>query len=325
MFARVAFFIGLVSAAPADKFNPLKNFKGTAASPALRTNLKAYFVNTDKSEARAECMSKQLANQGIESARFKAVVMKECPDFDFVCMNDVVFNHHKDCFKSGADLIHLTQHGSSGKDASMKNRAMAVLANWCSHKRLFQEIATNTSSSYDVQTMAKNSFRQIVNKADEKTTKDANNDKVYIIMEDDSILKPDFADKIQDFIQNYDGKWDMVQVDTFGGVDGRDKVGDYKGVPVYHPGPKGDYFGLHCILIKESSMGKINLEMGLMPAVPVDWFPKLLKEVPDTKVLAWNPDIVAQPEMKTQGKEVNLPSYCDDSVLLSTIGGETQV
>eukprot|EP00746_Dinoflagellata_sp_MGD_P125583 gnl/MRDRNA2_/MRDRNA2_60354_c0_seq1.p1 gnl/MRDRNA2_/MRDRNA2_60354_c0~~gnl/MRDRNA2_/MRDRNA2_60354_c0_seq1.p1 ORF type:complete len:329 (-),score=94.97 gnl/MRDRNA2_/MRDRNA2_60354_c0_seq1:27-1013(-) len=328
MIARVALLIGLVSALPdkADKFNPLKKFDA-AATPKKQANLKAYFVNTEKSQARSACMTRQLNEQGIENERFSAVVMKECPDFDFTCMNDVVFNHHKDCFKSGADLLHLTQHGSSGKDASMKNRAMAVLANWCSHKRLFQQISTNTSSKYDVQTLGRNFFREkLLNKEPEKTAQAAKkSEKVYIILEDDAILRPQFAEKVQDFIQNYDGKWDMLQVDTFGGVDGRDKIGDFKGVPVYHPGMKGDYFGLHCMLIKESSMGKINLEMGLMPAVPVDWFPKLLKEVPDTKVLVWNPDIVRQPEMKTAGKDVTLPQYCDQSVLLSTIGGETQV
>merc|ERR1719161_2595251 len=169
--------------------------------------------------------------------------------------------------------------------------------------------------------MAKNFFREKIMKKDEEE-KPKKDEKVYIVMEDDSVLRPNFAEKIQDFIANYTGKWDMLQVDTFGNVDGRDKVGDFGGKPVYHPGMKGDYFGLHCILIKESSMAKINLKMGLMPAVPVDWFPKLLKEVPDTKVLAWNPDIVTQPEMKTQGKEVNLPSYCDDSVMISTIGAE---
>jgi len=319
---------GLVSAAPgvekADKFNPLKNFK-LLPKAKKQAGLKAFYVNTDKSTARAECMSRQLDQQGIESERYKAVVMKECNDFDFTCMNDVVFNHHKDCFKSGADLIHLTQHGSSGKDASMKNRAMAVLANWCSHKRLFNEISKNTSSTYDVGTLQKNFFRQKILKEEDKEEPKAakKEEKVYIVLEDDAILRSDFAEKINDFVANYDGKWDMIQVDTFGGVDGRDKIGDYKGVPVYHPGMKGDYFGLHCILIKESSMGKINLEMSLMPAVPVDWFPKLLKEVPDTKVLAWNPDIVTQPEMKTAGKEVQLPSYCDESVMLSTIGGES--
>jgi hypothetical protein len=302
----------------------LKNFK-EAKNAKKQSGLKAFFVNTDKSEARAECMTRQLNEQGIENERYKAVVMKECPDFDFTCMNDVVFNHHKDCFKSGADLIHLTQHGSSAKDASMKNRAMAVLANWCSHKRLFNEISKNTSSTYDVSALGKSFFREKILKEDDKAAQAAKSDKVYIVLEDDAILRPEFAEKIQDFIQNYDGKWDMLQVDTFGGVDGRDKVGEFKGVPVYHPGIKGDYFGLHCMLIKESSMAKINLEMSLMPAVPVDWFPKLLKEVPDTKVLVWNPDIVTQPEMKTAGKDVALPKYCDESVMLSTIGGETKV
>merc|ERR1719443_1246969 len=114
----------------------------------------------------------------------------------------------------------------------------------------------------------------------------------------------------------------MIQVDTFGRNHEADKVGEFKGAPVFRPSMQGDYYGLHCLLIKESSMGKINLEMGLMPAVPVDWFPKLLKEVPDTKVLAWNPDIVTQPEMAIQNKTVELPSYCDDSVMISTIGAE---
>jgi len=322
MLARIALLAALVSATPVDKFNPLKNYK-LGEKKAMQQGLKAYFVNTEKSKARAQCMARQLNEQGIENERYDAVVMKECPDFDFTCMNDVVFTHHKDCFKSGADLIHMTQHGSGGK--SMKNTAMAVLANWCSHKRLFHEIAKNTSSKYDVQTLGRNFFREkILNaKGEEDTgTKTKNGEKVYIILEDDAILRPEFAEKINDFIANYDGsKWDMVQVDTFGGVDGRDKIGEYKNVSVYHPGMKGDYFGLHCILVKESSMGKINLEMSLMPAVPVDWFPKLLKEVPDTKVLAWNPDIVVQPEMKTKGKNVELPSYCDESIMYSTIGG----
>ena len=108
-----------------------------------------------------------------------------------------------------------------------------------------------------MQTLGRNFFREkILNaKGDEDTAaKTKKGEKVYIILEDDAILRPEFAEKINDFIANYDGsKWDMVQVDTFGGVDGRDKIGEYKNVSVYHPGMKGDYFGLHCILVKDPS------------------------------------------------------------------------
>merc|ERR1719428_1798016 len=199
MFTRIALIIGLVSAVKHSNFDPLKKFDVKEKSK----NLKAFFVNTDKSKARAQCMTRQLNEQGIENERWSAVVMKECGDWDLGCMNDVVFNHHKDCFKSGADLIHLTQHGSSGKDDSMKHRAMAVLANWCSHKRLFQQIVRSTSQQYDVTTLGRNFFREkLLNKHDDETpAKAAKDDKVYIVLEDDAILKPHFAEKIQDFIQ----------------------------------------------------------------------------------------------------------------------------
>merc|ERR1719160_1361187 len=221
MVARIGVLIGLVSAT--DKWNPLKKFnpveeafdvpepsteenvyhphslleqKEQKGENKLDARLQAYYVNTDKSKARAECMSRQLGEQGIESHRYKAVVMPECPDWELACMSKVVFVEHKDCFKSGADLVHLFQHGSGSQNASMKNRAMAVLANWCSHKRLFHELATNSSNDLQLATFAqqagKNLLRQVnpFEKNKEKTVKKLGKDeKVHIILEDDAILR----------------------------------------------------------------------------------------------------------------------------------------
>merc|ERR1719160_36703 len=112
-----------------------------------RTDIKAFFVNLDHSKDRASCISRQLNEHRIPNARFAAMTMPTCNDFDFGCVTKSM-EGHKDCFKNGADLIHIFTHGSQGNQTQMRTAA-AVLANWCSHKRLFQQIQTNTSSNFD--------------------------------------------------------------------------------------------------------------------------------------------------------------------------------
>lgn len=287
-----------------------------------RPNLQAVFVNLDKSTDRASCISRQLSDHRIDNVRFAASEMPTCPDFDFGCVTKSL-ESNKDCFKHGADLIHIFTHGSEGKQSKMKTAA-GVLANWCSHKRLFQQIQTNHSSGYDFKNLlGGNQFLQKKG----SLLEEKKSEKVYVIMEDDAILKPGFGDTIEDFVQNYKGAWDMVQIDTFGSTRDQDKIGEYKNISLFKPSALAEYFGLHCLLVKESSVPKLNFEMGLMPAVPVDWFPKLLKDVPDTTVLAWNPDIVINPEVKTFDKKDAsflakwMPHYCEQSVTASTIGG----
>jgi len=301
-----------------------------------RSGLKAFYVNLDKSKERASCISQQLAEQRIGNNRYVASTMPNCGDFDFKCFQ-LAMETNKDCFKSGADLIHMFQHGSKG-NASSVQVAGAVLANWCSHKRLFQELASNTSSNYGLAEFAPKVEGSIGNAVKkglhlhqkfEEAGADmggGTDEEVYIIMEDDAILKPNFGNKIEEFVRNYAGKWDMVQVDTFGSKRDQDKIGMFKDTDIYHPSATGDYFGLHCILVKKSAVGKLNFEMGLMPAVPVDWFPKLLKDVPDTNGIVWNPDIVINPEVKAHWSdnagEDFLPKYCDKKIVASVIGGE---
>lgn len=300
-----------------------------SVSHKKRSHLKAFYVNLDKSPERAECISHQLSDNRIRSDRFAAATLPACPDWDFKCFKDAVFASNRDCFKGGAEFLSLLSHASKG-NASTWEVASGILANWCSHKRLFQQLADNSSLSYGVKNfgwaVGKNmkSMLQLGNKKSQEE-KPKESEMVYIIMEDDAILKPGFGDAIEDFVQNFHGDWDLVQVDTFGSVQGFDKIDEYKQKPVYRPSPVAEYFGLHCILVKESSVAKMNFAMEHMPAVPVDWFPKLLKLVPDMVSIAWNPDIVINPEVKMWAGytgEDFLPKYCKKDILLSTIGGE---
>lgn len=304
-----------LSSTPAGKSGEMKD---------QREGLKAIYVNLDKSTDRANCISRQLTESGIENERFAAAALPACPDWDFKCFNDAIFKSNGDCFKGGAEFLSLLQHASKG-NASTWEVASGILANWCSHKRLFQQLSDKSSSTYGFPHIGKAMLQVMQRSKDKKPAADKLSEKVYVIMEDDAILKPNFGSVIEDFVRNYNGEWDLVQVDTFGSVQGWDKVNEYQGKPVYRPSPLAEYFGLHCILVKESSVAKLNFAMEHMPAVPVDWFPKLLKLVPNMVTLSWSPDVVINPEVKMwagyNGTDF-LPKYCHEDILLSTIGGE---
>jgi hypothetical protein len=219
----------------------------------------------------------------------------------------------------GALGAHGTERADlEGTGVADYQRHLGITSNWCSHKRLMQQI-TDEPESADY----------------------------HIIFEDDVVLKPGFKKAVADFIQNYNGtwgkKWDMVQIDPFGKTCDEHKVDEFRGNPIFKPTPHhwlrdqtplwrqthqewieknkcNEYWGFHAILVKKSAMKQIVANMEDNPTVPLDWLTGQYKNA-----IAWSPGVASNPEeTHSDGKRIRLPSYCKKEVLRSTLSGFMQ-
>merc|ERR1719235_2087443 len=100
-----------------------------------------------------------------------------------------------DCIGEKGVSMGLTGvHGSKKATTSSDRLRGHVIANWCSHKRLFEHLKVrNTTKEY------------------------------FVVLEDDTILSKKFKERIDDFVQNYKEDWDSVQIDPFGTFEPTDK------------------------------------------------------------------------------------------------------
>merc|ERR1740130_977522 len=102
-----------------------------------------------------------------------------------------------------------------------------VIANWCSHKRILDLLAK-----------------------DNKTQEE----KYYVILEDDLILSPKFRLGLENFIATYTGR-------------------------VTEPGKKGekfpgDNYGMHCLVVKQSELPTLHEYFSTHEVIPIDWIAK---------------------------------------------------
>lgn len=294
---------------------------------ASKVKVQAWYVNAKGKIDRDVCIRTQLEDLHIQPNRFAAIKIDDCfgKHYDFgVCVRKQGFG---DCIKGGMLWSALGAHGSEKADKEGEvgvadyRRHLGIVSNWCSHKRLFNQIFdSNQTAEY------------------------------HLIFEDDVILKPGFKKAVADFIENYKGdwnsedkKWDLVQIDPFGSTCDWQKVDEFRGKPIFKPTPHlwvrdmkaeermklkdeieknrcNQYWGYHAILVRKSAMMDLVRDMENHPTVPLDWLTGQYKNA-----IAWQPKISRNPEeINTAGKLVVLPSYCKREVLKSTLSGFLQ-
>jgi GR25 family glycosyltransferase involved in LPS biosynthesis len=284
-----------------ETMNLLLKKKTTAKKADIK--LEAWYVNMAKSKSRKKCIERQLAEQGLSPNRYEAVIWPKTCSGNTMCLQKKS-SGVADCVEGGIAWGGVAQHGT-GKDLEEKVGVIqsGVLANWCSHKRLFEQLQRE--------------------KLGDNTT---NAEEEYIlIFEDDVVLHKDFKDRVVKFIQEYDGKlndgrkmnWMSVQIDPFGQTGHH--LGKFdEGVISVPDKTHGEWYGMHAWLVKKSALPKITKWMSEHKAIPIDWIPKRM-----SNFLAWKPHIAENPEVVHSGGHVHLPAYCDkDSMFHSEISGK---
>jgi len=279
----------------------LKESEEPVPKVANPPSIEAWYVNADEQKARANCISKQLNNTGLEPFRFKAVKPPRLGEGDYdsqMAKSDI-----KDCVPNGVDWFGAATHGSSDKD-QMATR-QKVVANWCSHKRLF-EILPARPAEY------------------------------FLVLEDDAVLDTEkLRPVLEDFIVNYkDQDWDVVQIDPFGFKDRATLQGYHRGRPIWKACKQksseqyclnvfsqrekcAQYYGFHAVLMKKSGLENVKKWMNANKAMPIDWMPLRMD-----RVLSFAAGVSQNPEQKnTGGVDVEVPAYCSKDILKSSIGG----
>lgn len=264
--------------------------------------VEAWYVNAKNQDHRAKCIDRQLKEAGTQPHRFNAAVHPRLNKGNY--HKQMAESDFKDCIPAGVDWEATASHGSNSNEKMLVRQG--VVANWCSHYRIFKELQ-NRSSEY------------------------------FLVFEDDAIInREEILPLVEDFIANYKGyDWNLVQIDPFGGKDRATVVDYHRGRPVFRPclkqGKKGEqckdnfqnrwmcaqYYGFHAILVKKSRLNEILDYMSTNPAVPIDWMPLRLEGT-----ISWLAGVAGNPEATTApgGKAVTVPKYCSKSILKSTIG-----
>lgn len=269
--------------------------------PVGKPKIEAWYVNLKKSNERGHCINRQLQELGLEPHRFEGVEWpKECSG-NTMCLKQRTTVG--DCIEGGVGWGAVTTHGTKKKNEIGGENGDArtqrgVLGNWCSHKRLFEQL-----------------------EKDKITNGNGNTEEEYfLVLEDDVVLHKNFTEKIENFIQNYDGKlndgskkdWHFVQIDPFG--DTGKQRGKFDNGVLSLPRKEGEWFGMHAVLIKKSALPKITSWMRNHKAIPIDWIPKRMNNF-----LAWKPHIAENPEVVHAGGQLHdLPEYCNKKALLKS-------
>lgn len=255
--------------------------------------IESWYVNLDKSTDRKDCMERQLKELKQTPNRFPAVKFPdECVSGDAPehCLKQKGFG---DCFENGIDYDSISTHGSKG--TSQRKMGFHVIANWCSHKRLFEQLEKKKDQS-----------------------------DYFLILEDDVILDRNWTVKVlKDFAQNYpDQSWNLLQVDPFGAKSLDDLKGHFKGKPVWAPSNPvqtadacKQYWGFQAVLIRSAGLPTITEWMRTHDAVPIDWLPTRMPNV-----LAYGGLIARNPEEASNfGRFIAVPDFCAKSISKSTI------
>jgi len=251
--------------------------------------MEVWYVNLPDSKERKQCLEGQLKKQLIEPHRFDAVrYPTKCEGGNKNCMR----KQFSDCIQGGINWEAVSHHGTVSKGAGMVQKG--VIANWCSHKRILDELATQ-------------------NKTDQE--------KYYVILEDDVILAPNFRLKLENFIAGYTkSTWDFIQVDPFGA---EGKAVAFHNGKVTAPSAKGtkivgDNYGMHCLVVKQSKLDVIQKYFGTHEVIPIDW---IAKDIPN--MITWAGGVTMNPEGHN-GPAFPTPAYCKAGIFKSTIAGEKE-
>jgi len=266
--------------------------------------MEVWYVNLDHANDRKECMEKQLGYQDFKPHRFSAVYWPmQCNTQTKNYEECLMQNGVGDCINKGIDYETTGTHGSKHSDIwTIRGK---VLSNWCSHKRMFEELVEQ-----------------------QDTTKTEH----YLFLEDDAILTEDFRNQVEDFVQNYKGDWKFVQIDPFGQVgevvDHHNATDGKQTDIVRQSEGKGDFWGFQAIIAKKKDLPELAQWMANEKALPIDWIPRKGSQ----GWIAWHPNIAKNPEnikksweikgffphLKKEGPQV--PEFCAKSVGVSNIG-----
>jgi len=215
---------------------------------------------------RERCMRAQLDQHCMPYESFAATLVEPCDTGDWTCANKRVLNDHAGCLTKSVDWEAVQNYAKeSGKTM------WDLLGSWCSHVKLLKEVSSRMQ-------------------LDEKF---ANEYPALLVLEDHVILDKEWAEEVtKDWVHNYQGQWDMVQLDTQGKGLKRDLVGDFRGKPVYTPSWKGQYSGFHAVLLNTKSVPTLLEKMQSLNVVPVEWLSKSMNDQPQgLKVLSWESGI----------------------------------
>merc|ERR1719240_2356646 len=149
---------------------------------------------------------------------------------------------------------------TAGGISSGEHTRMAVVGDFCSHKRIFDQLAKSNSTA-----------------------------KYFVVLEDDAILNPmKFKSAINEFVDEkwgYKGKfakdWQMVQLDFIGSSCRDHAVGRFGGKRVFkprdifQPGKGGAdcsrYFGAQALLMQKPTLPEVVEHMETNKVLPMDW------------------------------------------------------
>jgi hypothetical protein len=270
-----------------------------------------WYVNAEKESERDYCMQKQLQLAGIEPHRYKADSFGTCIDKEtFVdCLQRQGYG---DCVQGGVDWTAVSVHGAN--ETNSLEVSSRIIANWCSHKRLFSQLASSSDPP-----------------------------EFFLILEDDAYLNyTTMSPEIEKFLMAHRGMdWDLVIVDMMftqvdyvyhnklrGGVCNAYEASRHDGRPVWKvPRVEGNatgsgssiqgclvercsFCGAQAFLVQTSSLKRLVSIMEGMPTVPLDWFPRHLPNA-----LAWRPEVALNP----RGLDRRAPEFCSAKVLVSNI------
>jgi GR25 family glycosyltransferase involved in LPS biosynthesis len=269
-----------------------------------------WYINMNKSEARKNCIERQLHDAGIEKVnRFPAVEIrgmsnhdrkllqkeKNAEKADAFYLDQLKNLGYGDCIEGGVDFNGTMTHGS--QKSNEWHLRSAIIANYCGHKRLLKQLEKDESTSDYI-----------------------------VLLEDDVIIdRKWFKTVVEDFITNFDKKnkkWTMVQIDPFGYKSSEDFVGHFRGKPVWKPqfkAPCSSYWGFQAVIFRKSALPKINEYLATAPAMPIDWLQyKVDDALAFSALVARNPESLSNSNWAGE-KEVVLPSFCAKTVMKSTI------
>lgn len=196
---------------------------------------------------------------------------------------------HGGCVKGGINWDALySQTQGSGRQSSLIS-VFHQLSTWCSHKRLFAQLASRSHPEF------------------------------FVVLQDDAIFDPvSFEGAVSGFISEgvpYVNSWDLVMIDPYSDnhwkACDQDKLGLVGRGPVWRVPPGCTYtadecglLGVHALLVRRSSLPGILKVMDNLPVIPLDWLPSRLNVS-----LAWKPHVVSQ------ARHVGaLPPFCSAEV-----------
>lgn len=211
-----------------------------------------------------------------------------------------------DCIRGGVDWAAVRFHDDS-ENASM-GVVEHIVSNWCSHKRLFSQLAEDPGAS----------------------------DFVLVCEDDVFVNKTALLPELRSFVEKSPSGWDLTVVDPFLGQWNASRghcedytIGHHNGDAIWRVAQvasedasaegkqclvdhKCSMCGAQAWLLRRSALRRVVSLMESIPVVPLDWLPR---QLPGS--IAWRPNIANNPARMN----FSWPAFCTSKVTESTIEG----